>query len=597
MADPIRIANCSGFFGDRQSAATEMVTDGPLDVLTGDWLAELTMLILSRTRDRSGGGYANTFVRMLEEVLGVCLDRGIKIVSNAGGLDPAGCAQAVEKLAQELGLSPKIAYVDGDDLSARTAELLAAGDLRPQPPQTNLGDPADFLTVHAYGGGWGITEALLSGAEVVITGRVTDAALVSGPAAAHHGWSRTDWDQLAGAVVAGHIIECSGQATGGNYSFFTEIPHLDDWSGGARVGFPWAEVAEDGSAVIGKHAQTGGAVTHGTVTAQLLYEIGSPAYLGPDVVARFDTIELEGIAPDRVRVSGVKGEPPPTTLKVIINRPGGYRNGFEMAITGLDIEAKARFAQAAFWNVCPYQPEDFQLVRSELHRTDHPDPATNEQATAIWRLVCLDPDQHKVGRVLTNAAVQTALSSIPGLYLRGGSPTSATPYAVMSTTTVPAKRVPQYVHLQDGSSKQVPAEPPSYEGGSITPYQQPEVPELIYRPTQTLPLGTLVGARSGDKGGDANLGLFARSEAVWDWLWSFLTTEQLRHLLPEVSPLEIERYGLANLWSINFVIRGLLEEGVAACTRLDPQAKSLGEWLRARSVPIPTELLREDGRA
>src|SRR3990170_4831772 len=294
MSDPIRIANCSGFYGDRLSAAAEMVDGGPIDVLTGDWLAELTMLILARSRaKRPGGGYARSFVTQMEHVMGTCLDRGIKVVSNAGGLDPDGCAEAVAEVADRLGLSPTIAYVNGDDLLPRLDELVAAGvDLAHFETGEALldprgGDTSRFISANAHLGCWGIVEALGRGADIVVTGRTTDAAVVCGPAAWHHGWRRDDLDELAGAVVAGHVIECGTQATGGNYSFFTEVPGM------TRVGFPWAEVAADGSSVIGKHDGTGGQVSIGTVTSQLLYEIAGPRYLGPDVTARFDSIRLE----------------------------------------------------------------------------------------------------------------------------------------------------------------------------------------------------------------------------------------------------------------------------------------------------------------
>ena len=330
MTDPIRIANCSGFFGDRPSGAREMVEDGPIDVLTGDWLAELTMLILSRIRARHpGGGYARTFVTQMEEVMGTCLDRGISVVSNAGGLDPRHCAEDVADVAAKLGLSPTIAYVDGDDLLPRLDELTATGALRPFGPDGDLGDPAGYLTANAYLGCWGIVDALERGADIVVTGRVTDAAVTCGPAAHHHGWARDDWDRLAGGVVAGHVIECSAQATGGNYSFFHEIEGL---AAHPRLGFPWAEIHADGSSVIGKHDGTGGAVTVGTVTSQLLYEIGGPEYLGPDVTARFDTIEVEQVADDRVRIHGIRGQAPPSTLKVAMNELGGYRNSFTVAL-------------------------------------------------------------------------------------------------------------------------------------------------------------------------------------------------------------------------------------------------------------------------
>ena len=372
MTEPIRIANCSGFFGDRLSAAREMVEGGPIDVLTGDWLAELTMLILSRLRAKHPGrGFASTFVTQMEQVMGTCLDRGIKVVSNAGGLDPAGCAEALNEVAAKLGLSPTVAYVDGDDLLPRVAELHATGELRPFNADGSFGDVSRFLTANAYLGCWGIVEALQRGADIVVTGRVTDAAVTCGPAAWHHGWARDDWDALAGAVVAGHVIECSAQATGGNYSFFTEVPGME------RLGFPWAEVAADGSSVIGKHDGTGGQVSIGTVTSQLLYEIAGPRYLGPDVTARFDTIRLDEIAPDRVRISGIAGEPPPPTLKVAMNELGGYRNDLAVALTGLDVDAKAAVVEAAFWAACPFAPGDFASVR-DAHRP-HPARRSGDQ--------------------------------------------------------------------------------------------------------------------------------------------------------------------------------------------------------------------------
>lgn len=584
MAAPIRIANCSGFFGDRQSAAREMVEGGPIDVLTGDWLAELTMLILARTRmKRPGGGYAHTFVKQMEEVMGTCLDRGIKVVSNAGGLDPDGCADAVAEVAQKLGLHPKIAYVRGDDLIPRMKELIAADRLCHFETGEPIQDASAFLTANAYLGCWGIVEALAQGADIVITGRCTDAAIVCGPAAWRHGWSRTDWNALAGAVVAGHVIECSTQATGGNYSFFTEVPGME------RVGFPWAEIAADGSSVIGKHDGTGGQVSIGTVTSQLLYEIGGVQYFGPDVTTRFDTIQLAQAAPDRVRISGVQGEPPPATLKVCINRHGGFRNDMNVCLTGLDVEAKAALVEASFWKACPYQPSDFASVKTRLVRTDKPDPATNEEAVAILKISAKDPDEKKVGRAFSNAVIELALASIPGFFGVGGGPGAGRPFGVYEPACVPAELVPQQVVVLGGETRQV---------SSVIP-QAPASVALPPEPAAAAPagattraaLGRVFGARSGDKGGNANLGVFARNDEAWAWLDGFLTAGRLRALLPEVAPLSIDRHRLPNLRSLNFVIHGLLEEGVAASTRQDPQAKSLGEWLRARVVDLPAALL------
>ncbi len=584
MADPIRIANCSGFFGDRLSAAKEMVEGGPIDVLTGDWLAELTMLILARTRmKRPGGGYARTFVMQMEQVMGTCLDRGIKVVANAGGLDPDGCADAVAEVAQKLGLAPKIAYVRGDDLVPRMQDLIAEGQLIHFETGEPIKDASAFLTANAYFGCWGIVEALNQGADIVVTGRTTDAAIVCGPAAWHHGWGRGDWNALAGAVAAGHVIECGTQATGGNYSFFTEVPGM------VRVGFPWAEIAADGSSVIGKHDGTGGEVSVGTVTSQLLYEIGAPQYLGPDVTTRFDTIQLEQEGLDRVRMHGIRGEPPPATLKVCINRPGGFRNDMSVCLTGLDIEAKAKLVEEAFWQACPYAPGDFDMVKTRLVRTDQPDPETNERAVAILKISARDADEKKVGRAFSNAVIELALASIPGFFGVGGGPGSGRPFGVYVPACVPAEQVPQEVVMLGGETRAVssviPAAPTSV---SAAPEPGAAAPEGA---TRRAPLGAVYGARSGDKGGDANLGVFARSDEAWAWLDAFLTLERLRELLPEVAELPVDRHRLPNIRSLNFVIHGLLEQGVAASTRQDPQAKSLGEWLRARVVDLPEALL------
>jgi hypothetical protein len=586
-AAPIRIANCSGFFGDRLSGAREMVEGGPIDVLTGDWLAELTMLILSRIRAKNPGrGFASTFVTQMEQVMGTCLDRGVKVVSNAGGLDPAGCAEAVEQVAAKLGLSPTVAYVDGDDLLPRVHALAESGALRPFAEGGSLGDVSRFLTANAYLGCWGIVEALQRGADIVITGRVTDAAVTCGPAAWHHGWARDDWDALAGAVVAGHVIECSAQATGGNYSFFTEVPGME------RVGFPWAEVAADGSSVIGKHDGTGGQVSVGTVTSQLLYEIAGPRYLGPDVSARFDTIRLEEIGPDRVRISAVVGEPPPPTLKVAMNELGGYRNDVSVALTGLDVEEKAAVVEAAFWAACPSRPEDFASVRTRVVRTDHADPASNEAATSSWRITVKDPDERKVGRAFSNAFIETALASIPGLYGLSGGPSAASPYGVYRPAVVDADLVPQDVHVA-GATVQVGSVAPDHGVATTVVLAEPAGAPAATPdgPTVRAPLGRVAGARSGDKGGDANLGVFARSDAAFEWLAAFLTVDRIRELLPETADLPVMRHDLPNIRSLNFVIGGLLEEGVAASSRQDAQAKSLGEWLRARVVDVPAALV------
>ncbi|MFT4201013.1 acyclic terpene utilization AtuA family protein [Gordonia sp. (in: high G+C Gram-positive bacteria)] len=563
MTDTVRIGNMSGFYGDRFAAMREMLEGGELDYLTGDYLAELTMLILGRDRLKDPQlGYAKTFLRQLEDGLGLALEKGVKIVSNAGGLNPHGLAVAIRGLADKLGLDAQVAFISGDDLVADAEKL-------------GLGNP---LTANAYLGAFGIKCALDRGADIVVTGRVTDASLTVGPAASAFDWGYQDLDALAGAVVAGHIIECGAQATGGNYSFFREIPM-------GHLGFPIAEVSADGSSVITKHEGTGGAVTVGTVTAQLLYEVGGPRYLNPDVTTRLDTIELEQVADDRVAVRGVQGENPPTDVKVSLNFLAGLRNEVDVILTGLDIEEKAKLFQEQFTAALPATPADLTF---DLSRTDRADGATEEQASATLRVVAKDTDPDKVGRPFSSAVVELALASYPGFTLTAP-PGNGAPYGVFEPGYVDAAKVPHRVVQPDGVTVTI---DPSPLRGPV-PVDEDAVPATgsDFGPVQVKPLGTIAGARSGDKGGSANVGVWVRSDDEYAWLDQTLTTDLLRELLPEVAELTIHRYALPNLRAVNFVIEGVLGRGVADQVRFDPQAKGLGEWLRSRPVPIPTKFL------
>ncbi|WP_413254179.1 acyclic terpene utilization AtuA family protein [Streptomyces decoyicus] len=564
-SDPatLRIGNASGFYGDRFDALREMLTGGPLDVLTGDYLAELTMLILGRDRLKDPSrGYAKTFLRQLEDGLGLAVERGVRIVANAGGLNPAGLADAVRELADKVGVSVRVAHVEGDDLLARG------------------GWGEGVLTANAYLGGGGIAACLRAGADVVVTGRVTDAALVSGAAQAHFGWRPEDLDQLAGAVVAGHVLECGTQATGGNYSFFGDHDLL-------RPGFPLAEIAADGSAVITKHPGTGGAVTTGTVTAQLLYETAGARYAGPDVTARLDTVRLTEEGPDRVRIDGVRGEAPPPTLKTGLTRLGGWRNEVTFVLTGLEVTAKAvlvrRQMEAAF-DAAGNRPAE---VRWTLARTDRDDADVQEEASALLRLVVRDADQDAVGRVVSGAAIELALASYPGFHVTAP-PGKGTPYGVFEAVAVDAAEVPHRAVLADGT--RIGSQPPGHTR-ELERLSDPSLPvPLPAGATRRGPLGRVAGARSGDKGGSANVGVWARTDQAWRWLAHELTVERFRELLPETAGLPVDRHVLPNLRALNFVVDGLLGEGVAAQARFDPQAKAVGEWLRARHMDIPEVL-------
>ncbi|MDX1691174.1 MAG: acyclic terpene utilization AtuA family protein [Acidimicrobiia bacterium] len=582
MAAPLRVANCSGFYGDRFDAAREMVEGGPIDVLTGDYLAELTMAILWRSRAKDPSrGYASSFYRQMEEVLGRCLDRGIRVVANAGGLNPGGLAERLRDLADDLGLELSVGVVTGDDLMGRLDDVVAAagGDL----PNLDSGRPfaevADrVLTANAYLGGWGIAAALDAGADVVVTGRVADAALVAGPAAHHHGWAPDDWDALAGAMVAGHVVECGTQCTGGNDPAFASLPGVD------HPGFPIAEVAEDGSAVITKHPGTGGAVTGATVTAQLLYEVGGPAYATPDVVARFDTIHLEDLGDDRVRVSGVRGQPAPDTAKLGLVHLGGFRQTMTLLVPPPDVRAKADLVEGQLRDALGSDVRlDTELIEGD------PDAATRVGAAARFRVTATSDDASAAGRAFSAAVVELALASYPG-FSPTAPPGEATPFTGFWPALAPSSVAVAEVTV-DGEPVDV-AVPP------ISPLEAPDAEPGEHlrlddgRCCATVPLGRVVGARSGDKGADANVGVWAHTDAAFAWLDRFLDVGRLRSLVPEIGDLAVDRHRFPNLRALNFVVRGLLGEGgVAASTRLDPQAKTLGEFLRSREVEVPLDLL------
>lgn len=545
------------------------------------------MLILWRSKQKDPSyGYARTFIGQVEQVLGTCLDRDIRIVANAGGLNPAGLAERLRELAEKLGLDASIAHIEGDDLLDRMDAV------------DGVPDGAAVLTSNAYLGGWGIARALGSGADIVVCPRVTDASLVVGPAAWRYGWTRDDWDRLASMVVAGHIIECGAQATGGNYAFFTEVEGL------IHPGFPIVEVEDDGTFVVTKHEGTGGAVTVGTVTAQLLYEIGGPRYANPDVVARFDSIRLEEVGTDRVRVSGVRGEPAPDIYKVCVNTFGGFRNAMTFVLAGLDRDAKADLALASLRDRIDLDG----IAEVDIRRL----PAGED--IEHLRVVVEDPDQEKVGRAFSGAVVELALASYPGYHITAP-PSGADPYGVYVPGWVDKPVVEEVVVTADGDRVVI---EPVLAGGSIDPGPETAADASSSRgtaesvgepasaggtaagssaagapgsPTERAPLGLVAGARSGDKGGDANVGVWVRTDEAYPWLRDTLTVERFRELYPEAADLEVRRYELPNLRALNFVAVGLLGQGVSSSTRPDPQAKAVGEELRAQHLDIPTHLL------
>ena len=587
--DIIRIGNCSGYYGDKLSAAKDMVEGGPLDVLTGDYLAELTMAILFNQKLQRGEdkGYVGTFLKQVKAVAETCKEKNIKIVTNAGGLNPSSMANEIEKILGELGVSLKVAYITGDDLMPRMDALIKDGEtfsnIDRQIPIKDSG--CQTLTANAYLGAWGIKEALDAGADIVVCPRVTDAAVVIGPAAWKFNWSRDDYDALAGALAAGHIIECGCQATGGNYSFFKEVPSFDN------VGYPIAEIKSDGSFYITKHPNTGGLVSTGTVTAQLLYEISSPAYLNPDVIAHFDTLKIEQDSKDRVYVSGCRGSSPTQSHKVCINLAGGYRNGMEFILTGLDIEEKAKIITDALFHSVGGQ-DQFDEVSILLDRTDKEDPNSNEEAMASLRVSVKSKNADLVGRMFSAKMIELALANYPGFFT-GGGVRSGGPVLVYWPALIDSKHIKETVHV-DG--KKIEVLPTNQLGLEEIYYQkQPiDVPPAPSDAPLRKPLGELFGARSGDKGGCANIGVWAKTENAFSFLNEYLTVETLKKLMPDVAEFDIDRYELPNILSLNFYIHGILQDGVSSNTRKDGQAKSLGEYLRSKYIDMPKSLIEEN---
>ena len=582
----IKIANCSGFYGDKLSAAKELVDGGPIDVLTGDYLAELTMAILSSQKLQRGEdkGYVGTFLKQIKEVAKSCKEKKIKIISNAGGLNPKSMASEIKKILDEQSIDMKVAYIDGDDLLPRMENLIKEGEVFRNIDKNIPLNDAGFstLTANAYLGAWGIKEALDNGADIVVCPRVTDAAVVIGPAAWKFNWDRNNYDALAGALAAGHIIECGCQATGGNYAFFKEVSSFDN------IGYPIAEILEDGSFYVTKHPGTGGLVSKGTVTAQLLYEISSPAYKNPDVIAHFDTLKIEDIEKDKVYISGCRGSSPPKDHKVCINLAGGFRNGMEIILTGLEIEAKAKVFEDALFNSVGGK-EQFDEVSVQLHRTDKENPISNEESMASLVISVKSMNADLVGRLFSAKIIELALANIPGFFAQGGVKSSG-PVIVYWPALIDSKHSKEKVYIEDKEIEIIPTSQMNFE--DIYYQRDPiEIEEIEIKDEENIYFGDLYGTRSGDKGGCANIGVWAKNSKSFAFLSKYLSEEKLKELLPDLKDFKIERFELSNINSLNCYIHGILEDGVSSNNRKDSQAKSLGEYLRAKIITVPKEIL------
>lgn len=583
----LRVGQFTAFHGDRADGMAELLATG-VDILTGDYLAELTMLVLSKNQSRGGHGYVDAFIEQLGNNAAEIAASGVKVITNAGGLSPLDCANEIRAIFAAAGVDLRVASITGDDVRAAISEA-ADGFPNIDTGEKLVVSRSAVLTANAYLGCWPIVRALQRGANIVVCPRTTDASLVVGAAAWHFSWEADDYDRLAGAVVAGHVIECGAQATGGNYSFFRELTDR------RLPGMPIAEIAKDGSAIITKSTGSGGLVSLNTVKAQLFYEIGSAAYQNPDVVADLSSVQLASVCDDQVNIFGTKGFSPTDNLKVSLTYEAGYRNSMTIGLTGGAIPEKVSWLDEMI-SAAVGPPESFDgYRRSVIGPADS--SGSYEEATAWYVVTVKDANRSRVNRTnFADRIVGIATASIPGYYLTTP-PQRERLFGVQWPTLLAKHKVTPCVHLEGEAPERVAWTTrtanrhyyPTAEAGRKISNKSEFSTQLVQ-----CQLNRLFGTRSGDKAGIANLGVWARSEHAYEWLRGFLSAEQLVKLVPEAAGLHVERHLLSNLWGVNFLLFGFLEHGVSSSTRIDPQAKGLGEYLGSRIVSVPAELIAEE---
>ncbi|MQY31829.1 hypothetical protein NRB56_74400 [Nocardia sp. RB56] len=580
----VRIANFSGYLGDRRTAIDEIMAGDPIDVLMGDYLAEVTLAALAGDARRgSEGGYVSYFVQQLRPHLAAVADRGIKVVTNAGGFNPAALAEALRAIIAEEGLSLQVAHISGDSILDRLTDLQAEGHglehLDTGAPLKDWG--VEPVSANAYLGAFGIVAALQRGADIVVTGRVTDASLAVGPAAWWHGWSPDDWGPLAGAVTAAHVIECGAQATGGNFSGFQTVPGI------RKPGFPIAEIAADGSSVITKHSRDGGVVTVDTVTAQLVYEIQGTKYLNPDVTAHLDTVELTQLGPDRVGIGPVQGTPPPRTAKVALFAQIGWQITQMVFCTAPDVEAKVALLRE---QLAEPLAEVEELDVTPLG-TAAEDPASQWEATVPIRIMAASRRREDL-RAFSGVVAGLYLQGYPGFHLDGSAQRLGPPWPRIDywPGLLDVEVLDHQAVFGDGTVVAAPRPSRYADAADLVQPRHPE-PQPADTAGRRLPLGTLAYARSGDKGGNSNVGVWVSDRAQWEWLRTTLTSDAVRTLLPETRDLAIVRHELPHINAVHFVFKGLLGTGGSSNLRVDQVGKSVGEYLRAKHVAIPEKYL------
>jgi len=586
----IKLGCASGFWGDSNMSTPQLLASKEMDYLVFDYLAEITMSIMARQKSKNPEfGYAHDFVsKVMKDALPEIAAQGVKVVSNGGGVNPESCGRALEKLIEELGLNLSVAVITGDDLMPRVDELRAEG-MKEMFTGTTM--PDTFMSMNAYLGAFPVAEALAKGADIVVTGRGVDSAVTLGPCIHEFGWKADDYDQLAGGSLAGHIIECGAQATGG---LFTDWDIADDW---ANIGYPIVEVSDDGSFIVGKPEGTDGIVCPGGVAEQMVYEIGDPqVYILPDVVCDFSEVKITEVGDQKVKVTGAKGSTATDTLKVSATYFDGFRVIVGITIRGIDAEGKARKTVESVLKrsrrmLKEAGAPDFTEVHADYigAESEYGVHASVKNVREVWgRLGAKHPSMDAL-KLLLREMTSSGTSMSPGTTGGGGGRATPSPIVRLFSSTVKKDTMSATVHF-NGESWTVPfAEGAPLDTSSI---ERPTIDSGIPAgDTVEVPLVTIAHGRSGDKGNHANIGIIARKAEFYPIIREQITIGVVAEFFAHYLEGGVERWDLPGIHGINFLLHDVLGGGGMASLRHDPQGKAYAQMLLDYPVQVPKSLL------